>query len=88
MPPPWGYCRERRPLPAEAIPADALVADLIYNPRPTRLLWDAAGRDLRTLDGLPMLVYQGAAAFELWTGLKAPIAVMLGAAESALNLGS
>ena len=35
-----------------------------------------------------MLVYQGAAAFELWTGLKAPIAVMLGAAEGRIGGGA
>ncbi len=80
-----GLLPEESPLPAKAIPAEALVMDLIYNPRPTRLLGDAAGMDLRTLDGLPMLVYQGATAFELWTGLKAPVGVMLTAAEAALR---
>ena len=80
-----GLLPEERPLSAKAIPANALVMDLIYNPRPTRLLWDAARMGSRTLDGLPMLAYQGAAAFELWTGLKAPVGVMLGAAEAALR---
>lgn len=81
-----GLLPDESPLAAGAIPSGTLVVDLIYNPRPTRLLWDAAGRELRTLDGLPMLVYQGAAAFELWTGLKAPVAVMLRAAEAALGV--
>lgn len=73
------------PLPAEAIPGGVLVADLIYNPRPTRLLREAALRGARTLDGLPMLVYQGAAAFELWTGKKAPVRAMFAAAERAIG---
>ncbi|MHB1159550.1 MAG: shikimate dehydrogenase [Chloroflexota bacterium] len=73
------------PLPAEAIPGGVVVADLIYNPRPTRLLREAALRGARTLDGLPMLVYQGAAAFEQWTGKKAPVRAMFAAAERALG---
>ena len=57
------------PLAAELIPPDALVCDLVYNPRETRLLREAAAAGAKTLGGLPMLVYQGAAAFELWTGV-------------------
>jgi shikimate dehydrogenase len=37
-----------------------------------------------TLDGLRMLVYQGARSFELWTGREAPLAAMLAVAEAAL----
>jgi shikimate dehydrogenase len=53
-----------------------LVYDLVYRPRPTRLLQDAAASGCRTQDGLAMLVNQGAAAFELWTGQAAPRALM------------
>lgn len=77
-----GLHRSDTPLPASAIPDGATVMDLIYNPRPTRLLAESMPR-LRTIDGLPMLVYQGAAAFELWTGLSAPVGVMFEAAERA-----
>ncbi|HYI25905.1 MAG TPA: shikimate dehydrogenase [Thermomicrobiales bacterium] len=52
----------------------AIVIDLTY--RETALLRLAKYRGLRTLDGLPMLVHQGARAFELWTGEPAPIDVM------------
>ncbi len=52
----------------------ALVADLTY--RQTDLLHAAAARSLRCLDGLPMLLYQGASAFTHWTGQDAPIATM------------
>jgi shikimate dehydrogenase len=65
----------------EALPAGALVADLTY--RDTDLLAAARDRGLATLDGLPMLVHQGARAFELWTGRPAPRATMLRAAVRA-----
>jgi shikimate dehydrogenase len=74
--------------PAELalLPAGALVADLIYTPRPTRLLREAAALGLATLDGLEMLVQQGAAALRLWTGRPdVPVAVMRQAVEQALN---
>lgn len=72
------------PLPPEALEPPLLVCDLIYNPRPTKLLSLAASRGCRTLDGLPMLVAQGALAFALWTGCKAPKEIMRRAAEAAL----
>ncbi len=68
------------------LPAEALVVDLIYTPRPTRLLREAAALGLATLDGLEMLVQQGAAALRLWTGrAEVPVAVMRQAVERALN---
>ncbi|MBI4321651.1 MAG: shikimate dehydrogenase [Chloroflexi bacterium] len=63
-------------LPPDLIPEDALVFDLVYNPTTTPLLRDAQARGARVLNGLPMLVYQGAAAFELWTGQQAPVGLM------------
>jgi len=65
----------------ERLPADALVVDLTY--RPTGLLRLAASLGLATLDGLPMLVYQGARSFELWTGREAPTDLMMRAAMEA-----
>ncbi|MEW6324465.1 MAG: shikimate dehydrogenase [Nitrospirota bacterium] len=58
----------------------SLVCDLIYNPPQTRLLKDARRAGCRTMNGLEMLVYQGALAFELWTGRRAPVRVMRRAA--------
>ena len=53
------------------------VYDLIYTPRPTPLLRAAARRDCACLDGLEMLVQQGAAALRLWSGLEhVPVALM------------
>jgi len=63
------------------LPAGALVADLTY--RDTDLLLVAQRRGLKTVDGLPMLVHQGARAFELWTGSPAPVETMLAAARAA-----
>ena len=76
------------PVAADLIPPDALVFDLVYNPRETPLLRAAASVGARSLGGLPMLVYQGAAAFELWTGMAAPAQVMFAAAEEAFEARS
>ena len=72
------------PVPAGLIPGTALVYDLVYNPQETPLLAAARRAGARTLGGLPMLVYQGAAAFRMWTGREAPIDVMMKAASAAL----
>ena len=68
----------------DAVDPQGLIADLTY--RDTPLLVQAKARGLRTLDGLPMLVHQGARSFELWTGRDAPIDVMMAAAERAREL--
>ncbi len=54
----------------------ALVADIIYAPRKTKLLQMAEERGIQGTNGLGMLLHQGAIAFELWTGEKAPLEVM------------
>jgi shikimate dehydrogenase len=64
-----------------SLPQDALVVDLTY--RDTDLLDAARARGLATLDGLGMLVHQGALAFERFTGQKAPLDVMWNAARIA-----
>lgn len=79
-----GTAEKDSPLQAAVIPASALVVDLVYNPEVTPLLEKASHAGARTLGGLPMLVYQGAEAFEMWVGHKAPIEIMLNAARSAL----
>lgn len=53
-----------------------VVCDVIPNPPKTRFLDAARERGAVTLDGLGMLVYQGAIAFKLWTGMDAPVEVM------------
>lgn len=79
----------RSPLePAElaALAATATVYDLIYTPRPTALLRAAAARGCRAIDGLEMLVQQGAAALRLWSGCaEVPVAAMREAALGQLE---
>lgn len=60
-----------------------IVSDVIPNPPQTAFLNEAAKRGARTLDGLGMLVYQGAIAFKMWTGKEAPTDVMKRALEEA-----
>ena len=79
-----GEAEGRTPIDGRLITPGVLVYDLVYNPPETPLLREAQGAGARTLGGLPMLVYQGAASFERWTGKDAPIEVMFEAAESAL----
>lgn len=55
--------------------ADA-VMDMVYNPIETPLLTAAKPHGVKTIHGLDMLLHQGAKAFEIWTGVKAPIEVM------------
>ena len=62
-----------------------VVFDIIYNPLKTRLLKEAEQKGAGVISGLEMLVRQGAAAFELWTGLKAPLDIMRIAAGDALR---
>ncbi|MEL6352948.1 MAG: shikimate dehydrogenase [Cyanobacteria bacterium J06627_28] len=54
----------------------AIAYDLIYTPRPTKFLQQAKGAGLTAIDGLEMLVQQGAAALEIWLDQPAPVAVM------------
>lgn len=49
---------------------NAIVADIVYRPPETALLRAARERKLQTVDGLGMLIHQGARAFELWFGVK------------------
>jgi shikimate dehydrogenase len=74
------------PINVAALAPGALVVDIVYAPEQTPLLRAAAGRGIRSLPGLPMLIYQGALAFELWTGIEAPVDVMFAAARKALRL--
>ena len=65
------------PWPDEtAFPEQAVVYDLVYNPRQTILLSRAAAAGLPVIGGMQMLVEQAAIAFERWTGQKAPLQAM------------
>ncbi|MBM4406744.1 MAG: shikimate dehydrogenase [Chloroflexi bacterium] len=73
------------PLRTQQLWPGLFVCDLVYNPQETPLLVMARHCGAQTLGGLPMLIYQGAIAFELWTGQKPPVEVMFTAARKALG---
>jgi shikimate dehydrogenase len=73
---------ESSPLPeGTCLRHGLLVYDLVYRPRPTRLLQEAIAAGCRAQDGLAMLVHQGAEAFKIWTGKEPPVEVMREACE-------
>ncbi len=63
--------------------------DIVYNPLETKLAKDAKSMGAKVVSGVEMLVYQGAASFEIWTNRSAPVKVMKEAVLSKLSkLGS
>lgn len=76
----------RVPVDSTSLRPELLVADVVFNPPQTRLLEEAAARGCRILDGLGMLVAQGAIGFKLWTGMDADTEVMREAVEEFLGL--
>jgi len=63
-------------LSARSMHSKLVVCDVIYNPTATKLLRAAKGRGLKTMNGLGMLLYQGAMSFYLWTKKEPPVDVM------------
>ncbi len=72
-------------IPAALIRPHHVVVDIVYNPLKTKLLAEAGKAGARTLGGLEMLVWQGALAFEKWTGAEAPVDIMRKEAGRALS---
>lgn len=64
---------KRSLVPPSALRKDLLVSDIIYHPEMTTLLKDAAAVGARYINGKYMLLFQGAASFQLWTGCEMPI---------------
>lgn len=64
------------PIEPTHIPTGIVVSDLIYNPLETALLQHAKAKGCLVHNGLGMFIYQGAYAFEYWTGIPAPIEAM------------
>jgi shikimate dehydrogenase len=73
---------------ASLLRRDMTVFDIVYSPLQTRLLREAKEAGAKIVDGLAMLVHQGAQAFELWTGKKAPVLAMTKALKMALGVES
>jgi shikimate dehydrogenase len=61
---------------AEEMHPDLTVFDIVYNPLETKLLREAKATSAKTVSGILMLVYQGAEAFRLWTGIEPPVELM------------
>jgi shikimate dehydrogenase len=61
------------PLPKRFLKKGMVVMDIVYQPLKTQLLQEAEGQGCRTIDGLEMLIHQGAAQLEIWTGKKPDI---------------
>lgn len=75
-------------VPPKWLRSDLVVMDIVYNPVETKLAKDAKVAGAKVISGVEMLIYQGAASFEIWTGKSAPIEVMRRAALNKLsNIG-
>jgi shikimate dehydrogenase len=78
--------KETLDLDLAALPADAVVADIVYSPLETELLAAARARRNRTVDGLGMLLYQAVPGFERWFGVRPKVTPKL-RAHIAATLG-
>jgi shikimate dehydrogenase len=81
-----GMEEDASPVPREALHADLWVLDAVYRPLETRLLREATAAGAHTVTGDRMLLYQGVAALERWTGRQAPVGAMERALERALQV--
>jgi shikimate dehydrogenase len=67
---------DETPVPARLLKSELVVFDVVYNPIRTRLLKEAEAAGARVIGGTDMLAWQGALAFEKWTGQPAPLDLM------------
>jgi shikimate dehydrogenase len=66
----------RSPVPRTLLRPSLFVMDIVYSPLETKLVMDAKAEGAKIVSGLEMLIYQGAASFEIWTNHPAPVEVM------------
>lgn len=64
------------PVDADLLESRLVVFDIVYNPLQTRLIREANAAGAKTISGIDMLAWQGALAYEIWTGQKAPVEPM------------
>jgi shikimate dehydrogenase len=76
---------ENSPVADSVLPQFQVVMDIVYAPLKTRLLATAEKAGCKIVNGLEMLLYQGVAQFEMWTGKKAPVDIMRQALLEALK---
>jgi shikimate dehydrogenase len=72
-------------VPPQLLRSGLTVMDIVYNPVETKLAKDAKAAGANVVSGVEMLIYQGAASFEIWTGRAAPVEVMRKAALNKLS---
>lgn len=72
-------------VPSHMLADFSVVMDIVYAPMETRLLQESHDAGCRVVNGLAMLLYQGVAQFELWTGRKAPVEIMQKTLLAGLN---
>ena len=77
--------RDESPLDLTKVPRPKFVFDMVYRPAQTALLRQATEMKIPNANGLSMLVHQGAASLEIWTGEKAPVEIMHRAVRAALS---
>jgi shikimate dehydrogenase len=70
---------------AKELHPELTVFDIVYNPLETKLLKEAKSVGAKTVSGISVLVYQGAEAFRLWTGIEPPVEIMKKAVLEALK---
>ena len=71
-----GMNEDKSPIPKELLRENLVVFDIVYSPLETKLLREAREAGCLTIDGLWMLIYQGAESFRLWTGVKPDVEFM------------
>jgi shikimate dehydrogenase len=74
-------------VPPQLLRSGLTVMDIVYNPVETKLAKEAKTAGAKVVSGVEMLIYQGAASFEIWTGRAAPVEVMRKAALKRLSAG-
>ena len=82
---PLGMHGEAPAIDVERLNPRQFVVDTVYHPMETPLLAAARARGIPCTNGLGMFVHQAALAFELWTGLDAPLDVMRAAANTGVE---
>lgn len=70
-------CDQKPDIDYDTITADMVLSDVVFNPSETLFLQEGAKRNAKTVNGLGMLACQGALNFTLWTGVEAPLDVMI-----------
>jgi shikimate dehydrogenase len=73
---------DESPVDPKLLRSNLAVMDIVYNPLETKLSRDAKAAGAKVISGVEMLIYQGAASFEIWTGKAAPVEIMR---QAALN---